>query len=195
MAEKPSLQQILEVYYALRASGVQRFPKPLAPRSSSAQSQASNSIAKPHCLFLIDFITSSQTLETEKIDMPPILRRLLERLPWRDSVSVHTIFDAQPKSPQLHPVAPPTIASTRAVLEAPTLGRVVCFGWRSAQVCSVALGIPFEIPCESFEAIACQVEGLGDFEILVLPDVREIEAFPEWRARIWESLLAFAPAR
>jgi hypothetical protein len=62
-------------------------------------------------------------------------------------------------------------------------------------VCATALGIPFAIPSESFEALEFIDDNGKKMEFLVLPDVRELEAFPEWRAKVWESLLAFGPVR
>ena len=191
MAEIPSLKQILDVYYALRAQGVQRFPRPLSV--SAAPSERTS-----RCLFLIDFTpaqASSAQGDAELMVPPPILKRLLDRLPWRESVALHTVFSAQPKSPQLHPLEEQVVDSVRRALLESGVERCVCFGWRAAQVCAVGLGIPFAIPAEAYEPLGCEVEGVGRFEILVLPDVREIEAFPEWRARVWESLLAFGPAR
>lgn len=191
MAEKPSLKQILELYYALRAQGVQRFPKPMSASVALCERTS-------RCLFLIDFTAaqaSSAQGESEPMVLPPILKRLLDRLPWRESVSLHTVFSAQPKSPQLHPLEEQVVDSARRALLESGVERCVCFGWRAAQVCAVALGIPFAIPAEAYEPLGCEVEGVGQFEILVLPDVRELEAFTEWRARVWESLLAFGPAR
>lgn len=191
MAEGPSLKQILDLYYALSAQGVRRFPKPM-PASVAPRERTSR------CLFLIDFTAaqaSSSQGESERMALPPILKRLLDRLPWRESVSLHSVFSAQPKSPQLHPLEEQVVDSTRRALLGSGVERCVCFGWRAAEVCAVALGIPFAIPAEAYEPFACEVDGVGQFEILVLPDVRELEAFTEWRARVWESLLAFGPAR
>ncbi|MEN9528480.1 MAG: hypothetical protein RI932_353 [Pseudomonadota bacterium] len=190
MAEKPSLKQILELYYALRAQGVQRFPRPLVPGGAPSDRSL-------RCLFLLDFNPpgSASPASAGETIVPPLLKRLLERLPWRDFVDVHVIFDAPPKSPQLHPLDEKTLAPVLRALSSEQVGRCVCFGWRSAQVCAVAIGIPFALPPEAFEPIEVQVEGGKAMEILVLPDVRELEAFPEWRAKVWESLQAFGSPR
>jgi hypothetical protein len=190
MAEKPSLKQILELYYALRAQGVQRFPRPLAPGGLTSDRAL-------RCLFLLDFSAQVAPHSTSGADtvIPPILRRLLERLPWRELVDLHVVFDAAPKSPQLHPLDEKVVAAALHALSGEHMGRCVCFGWRAAQVCAVALGIPFALPSEAFEPIVTQGEAGKPIEILVLPDVRELEAFPEWRSKVWESLQAFGPPR
>lgn len=192
MAEKPSLRQILEIYYALRAAGVQRFPKPLAPSKQVAE-------RSPSCLFLIDFVSPDENPSSSSGGgtqyLPAILRRLLERLPWREGVTVHSVFETPPKSPVVHPLAESVVEATLAAVESTNAQRCVCFGWRAAQVAAVACGVPFAVPPEAYEPISFEREGQGVFEILVLPDVRELEAFPEWRARVWESLMAFGPVR
>jgi hypothetical protein len=184
MAEKPSVKQILDVYYALRASGVQRLPKPVQ-RSSAAQRHSGAT------LFLFDFMSgNSQPPDA----VPPILGRLLERLPWGSSVHVLSAFAVQPKSPDMSAQMESTVTIIRGRLETSGIRRVVCFGWRAGLALSVAVGEPYAIPPEVFEPVPCEVEGLGQLEFLVLPDVRELEAFPEWRSKVWESLTAFAPA-
>lgn len=191
MAETPSMKRILDVYYALLAQGVQRYPRPL----SQAQSQPSS---RNRCLFLIDFgieLVSLELATGQTVSVPPIISRLIERLPWRNQVLLHVIFEHQPKTPQLHPVSEERLASVNEFLSASAADRCVCFGWRTAQVCAAALGIPFSLPGEAFEAIEFIDDNGKRMEFLVLPDVREIEAFPEWRAKVWESLLAFGPTR
>lgn len=182
MAEKPSVKQILEIYYALRAAGVQRLPKPL-PRATHRSGGSGAS------LFLYDFWTPSAAQEVA----PPILRRLIERLAWGANVQLCAAVEGQPKSPQCDPVDEAAVARLRARLEEGGVHRIACFGWRAAHVLSVVVGQPFTIPPEAFEPLLCEADGLGSLEILVLPDVRELEAFPEWRARVWESLVSFAP--
>ncbi|MBM3381415.1 MAG: hypothetical protein FJY29_03145 [Betaproteobacteria bacterium] len=190
MAEKPSLKQILELYYALRAQGVQRFPQPRTP--GGAQSDRTL-----RCLFLLDFNAQGSPSSVVGGDsvLPALLKRLLDRLPWRDFVDLHVVFDAPPKSPQLHPLDEKTLAPVMTALASERVGRCVCFGWRAAQVCAVALGIPFALPPEAFEPVQVTLEGDKAMEILILPDVRELEAFPEWRAKVWESLQTFGAAR
>jgi hypothetical protein len=191
MAEKPSLRQILEMYYALRAAGVQRFPKPLAPTKQVVE-------RTPTCLFLIDFVSPDEHLtapSVERQNLPALLRRLLERLPWRDGVNVHTVFATPPKSPVVHPIAEGVVEAAFAAFENTNARRCVCFGWRAAQVAGVVLGVPFAVPPEAYEPVTFEREGEGVFELLVLPDLRELEAFPEWRGRVWESLMAFGPLR
>lgn len=187
MTEKPSLKHILDIYYALRAQGVQRYPKPMLPTPRGTA-------RSPGCVFLVDFGTPAESAGG-KADVHPLLKRLLEKLPWRDDVLLHTVFHAQPRSPQLHPLDEDLIRQSREVLTRDGVGRCVCFGWRAAQVAGVALGIPFALPAEAYEALSFEAEGLGSYECLVLPDVRELEAFPEWRAKVWESLLSFGAAR
>lgn len=187
MGNKPTLQRILDVYYALRAQGVQRFPKPLCP-------QGEPSTISSRCLFLVDFHPHA-SVEAGNEELPLLLKRLLERLPWRDDVKIHTIFKTHPKSPQLHPLEEGVVGAVRGLLDEPGLGRCVCFGWRSAHVCSVALGIPFQLPPEAYEPVRCEGEGLGKIDCLVYPDLRELEAFPEWRSKVWESLLPFGAVR
>lgn len=182
MAEKPSVKQILETYYALRASGVQRFPKPLS--RSELKTRPSGG-----CLFLYDF----PTVNEPEGGVPPILRRLLERLPWRSGVEVAAALESQPKTAQLDPVGEAIVVRLRERIAADKVQRIVCFGWRAGHVLSIALGQPFSVPPQAFEPLFCESEGLGGVEILVFPDVRELEAFPEWRALVWESLVNFAP--
>lgn len=181
MAEKPSLKQILEIYYALRASGVQRYPRPLkrASRVAPPSGQA---------LFLYDFSPTALAAG----EVPAILRRLLERLPWGSGVQVFSALEAQPKTPALEPVSEAAVARLRERLLAEQFGKIVCFGWRAAHLLSVALGLPYAIPAEAFEPLECEPEGLSAQQILVLPDVRELEMFPDWRARVWDSLVNFA---
>lgn len=181
MAEKPSVKQILEIYYALRAAGVQRLPKPL-PRATHRSGGSGAT------LFLYDFWIPATTQETA----PPILRRLTERLAWGGNVQLCAAVEGQPKSPQCDPVDEAAVARLRARLEEGSVNRIACFGWRAAHVLSVVVGQPYTIPSEAFEPLLCEADGLGPLEILVLPDVRELEAFPEWRARVWESLVSFA---
>lgn len=182
MAEKPSVKQILEVYYALRASGVQRFPKPL--QRALPERRVSGGT-----LFLFDFVSSGSAHDSP----PSLIKRLIERLPWGSGIDVSAVFEVQPKSPDFASLIENSVTRLRAHLEASGGRRIVCFGWRAAHVLSVALGAPYEIPAEAFEPLACESEGLGSFELLVLPDVRELEAFPGWRLKVWESLVAFAP--
>jgi len=183
MAEKPSVKQILEVYYALRASGVQRLPKPLHRALPERRVGGGT-------LFLFDFVPSGSAHDSP----PSLLKRLIERLPWGSGVDVSAVFDVQPKSPEVAALIESSVTRLRAHLEGSGARRIVCFGWRAGHALSVALGVPFEIPAEAFEPLACESEGLGSFELLVLPDVRELEAFPEWRLKVWESLVAFAPS-
>jgi hypothetical protein len=183
MAEKPSVKQILEVYYALRASGVQRLPKPV--QRSIAEQRTSGGT-----LFLFDFISGNGNQQDE---VPAILRRLLERLPWAAGVEVQPAFASQPKTPDLSSQMESAVAVLRSRLESAGIRRVVCFGWRAGLALSVALGEPYAIPPEGFQPLAFEAEGIGAVELLVLPDVRELEAFPEWRLKVWESLVAFAP--
>jgi hypothetical protein len=218
MSDSTSLKQILEIYYALRAEGVQRFPRPHIRERSKLQNQLQNAAQLPHnaenfkelksdhsvqeniasrSLFIYDFhpLQLSQNPPPEPI--PSILRKLLERLPWREEVVLFSAFDTFPKSPRLDPPDERVVGRLRERLVEGGFGRVVCFGWRCAQILSIAIGHPFGIPPEAFEPIRQSVEGSGsptlEIDILVLPDVREIEAFLEWRAIVWESLQAFAP--
>lgn len=191
MEETPSMKRILDVYYALLAQGVQRYPRPLS------QSQAQPS-SRNRCLFLIDFGADLVSLELttgQTVSTPPIISRLFERLPWRDQVSVHLIFETQPKTPQLHPLSEEKLAAVCRSFSDSQADRCVCFGWRAAHVCAAALGVPFSIPSEAYVALEFVDDSGKRVEILVLPDVRELEAFPEWRAQVWESLLAFGPVR
>lgn len=191
MAETPSMKRILDVYYALLAQGVQRYPRPLK------QSQP-ELLSRERCLFLIDFGAELVPLELPRQQSavaPAIISRLLERLPWREQVSLQIIFEHQPKTPQLHPIGEERLAAVNEALRNSSTDRCVCFGWRAAQVCGAALGIPFSIPVEAYEALEFIHDDGKKVEILVLPDVRELEAFPEWRAKVWESLLAFGPVR
>ena len=191
MTEKPSLKPILDVYYALLAQGVQRFPRPLLPSQPELR-------ARKHCLFFIDFATDPIPLEVrsgETFRAPPIIARLLDKLPWREQVTTHLLFEAVPKSPQLHPIDEDLISRVKDLIAQNEPDRCVCFGWRAAQVCAVALGVPFSFPPEAYEPLECTFDENKSVEILVFPDVREIEALPEWRSKVWESLLAFGPVR
>jgi hypothetical protein len=183
MAEKPSVRQILEVYYALRAAGVQRLPKPVQRTAGSQRSSGGT-------LFLFDFNSGSGPHE----GAPSILKRLLDRLPWAAGVEVCPAFASHPKSPDLSVHMEAVVTELRGRLESSGTRRVVCFGWRSGFALSVAFGEPYAIPPEAYEPFVCEAAGLGSVEILVLPDVRELEAFPEWRLKVWESLVAFTPA-
>lgn len=191
MAETPSMKRILEVYYALLAQGVQRFPRQLAPSGHSAGE-------RNRCLFLIDFAPELVELGLTTggvTSAPPIICRLLERLPWSEQVLPAVIFKQVPKAPQLHPIDEAGIAVVREALQSWGADRCVCFGWRAAHVLGVALGVPFALPTEAYEPIACDGDEGKKLEILVLPEVRELDAIPEWRAKVWESLLAFGPVR
>ncbi|MEN9825448.1 MAG: hypothetical protein RI953_1193 [Pseudomonadota bacterium] len=183
MSEKPSLKQILEIYYALRASGVQRLPKPLSKAPDSRRDSGA-------CLFLYDFATASVSEDS----VPPLLKRLIDRLPWRECVRTAVVYPALPKSPKFEPFPDAVVARVMETLAQTQAQRVVCFGWRAGQALSVAVGQPFAIPGEAFEPLLCPgADGLP-LEVLVLPDLRELEAFPDWRSLVWESLQKFAPS-
>ncbi|MFZ9519298.1 MAG: hypothetical protein ACO3A4_02370 [Silvanigrellaceae bacterium] len=183
MSEKPSLKQILEIYYALRASGVQRLPKPLARAASSRKDSGT-------CLFLYDFASNPVSNDA----VPPLLKRLIDRLPWRESVRIESVYPVQPKTPRFDPLSEPVVARVVETLAQSHAIRVVCFGWRAGHALSVAVGQPLAIPPEAFEALHCPMLDGTSLEVLVLPDLRELEAFPDWRALVWESLQNFAPA-
>lgn len=190
MAKTPTLQQISDVYYALRASGVQRFPKP----QQRVQGEEHES---EMTLFLFDFWVSpdSRSTGSDTEPVPPLLKRLLERLPWGRDVTVFPVFDGIPKSPQIDPVDANVASRLQERLAQlnQSARRIVCFGWRAGSVLACAADKPQSLPPESFNTLAWSTEKLGVVDVLVLPDVRELEAIPEWRGRVWESLLAFNP--
>lgn len=189
MSEKPSLKQILEIYYALRASGVQRLPKPLSKAPASRKDSGA-------CLFLYDFASApvSASASASEDSVPSILKRLIDRLPWRENVRVAAVYSVQPKSPRFEPVPEAVVSQLIETLSQFAAKRVVCFGWRAGQALSVAVGQPFAIPGEAFEPLVCPMVDGTRLELLVLPDLRELEAFPDWRSLVWESLQKFAPS-
>lgn len=178
---------IREQNYALIAKGVQRFPNP-----RSAQEPLTQNV-KPF-VFILDFPAQTEelaaNLETQFPETSPLflVRRLAERL----GVLPHTEIVYAIKK-----YAGKTLPNDALVTSQPDFKSdilrfnpqiLICFGARAFSALNRLTG--YKIPPVEHECIDLGlvfVEG-RQRRVVVVPNVRELQAFPEWRASVWQVL-------
>lgn len=178
---------IREQNYALIAGGVQRFPTPQNGSQSQTQS------LKPF-VFILDFPTNSDelaaNLETTFPEASPLflLRRLAERLGVLPQTEVvYAIKNHAGKT-----LPNDALLASQADFKSDILHFnpqiLICFGARAFTALNRLTG--YKIPPVEHECIdlgPISIEGHLR-RVVVVPNVRELQAFPEWRASVWQVL-------
>lgn len=175
-----------EQNYALIAEGVQRFPKPREPKA-----------VKWPVVFVLDFpsapedetaIQNAQLPETSQLTL---VRRLADKLGILPETKViFAIRGSVPGKALANDALTSSQADFKNDIVASDPDKLVCFGNRAFTAINRLTGYaipPVEQECNDVGQV--RLEGRLR-HVVVVPDVRELQSFPEWRAAVWQVLRA-----
>lgn len=178
---------IREQNYALIAKGVQRFPTPQNALQSKTQS------LKPF-VFILDFPTNSDelaaTLATTFPETSPLflVRRLAERLGVLPQTEVVYAIKNHPGKTLPNDALLASQATFKSDILHFNPQVLICFGARALTALNRLTGYkipPVEHECLDLGPIS--IEGHLR-RVVVIPNARELQLFPEWRASVWQVL-------